>query len=180
MPSSSTIGSYFPFCACHTEKPQACKVLQVVLSSMALAIASTALTSLPTRSTSVLSSRLRIQIYVIAWLCREIIFINFQCSLFGNREVHPRIFPGKFTTCLPGRTRRANATKGVSSVCEPLPPDRPLWFPGSSPPEWLDGRYLILVTCRMATFQLLSILVNYYLFCLSVVSLAILASTHLD
>ncbi|CAN6470258.1 unnamed protein product [Victoria cruziana] len=31
------------------------------------------------------------------------------------------------------------ATKGVSAVCEPLPPDRPLWFPGSSPPPWLDG-----------------------------------------
>ncbi|XP_077230345.1 PSI type II chlorophyll a/b-binding protein (Lhca2*1) [Tasmannia lanceolata] len=37
------------------------------------------------------------------------------------------------------RTARVNATKGVSSVCQPLPPDRPLWFPGSSPPEWLDG-----------------------------------------
>lgn len=35
---------------------------------------------------------------------------------------------------------RVGAGKGVSSVCEPLPPDRPLWFPGSSPPEWLDGR----------------------------------------
>ncbi|KAJ6805077.1 photosystem I chlorophyll a/b-binding protein 6, chloroplastic [Iris pallida] len=34
---------------------------------------------------------------------------------------------------------RIRATKGVSSVCEPLPPDRPLWFPGSSPPDWLDG-----------------------------------------
>ncbi|XP_042378729.1 photosystem I chlorophyll a/b-binding protein 6, chloroplastic-like [Zingiber officinale] len=34
---------------------------------------------------------------------------------------------------------RLRATKGVSSVCQPLPPDRPLWFPGSSPPEWLDG-----------------------------------------
>ncbi|GMN52957.1 hypothetical protein TIFTF001_022097 [Ficus carica] len=35
---------------------------------------------------------------------------------------------------------RVNATKsGISSVCEPLPQDRPLWFPGSSPPEWLDG-----------------------------------------
>ncbi|KAL0912596.1 hypothetical protein M5K25_018578 [Dendrobium thyrsiflorum] len=34
---------------------------------------------------------------------------------------------------------RVGATKGISSVCEPLPPDRPLWFPGSSPPEWLDG-----------------------------------------
>jgi light-harvesting complex I chlorophyll a/b binding protein 2 len=35
---------------------------------------------------------------------------------------------------------RAGATKGgVSAVCEPLGPDRPLWFPGSSPPPWLDG-----------------------------------------
>ncbi|RDX78749.1 Pollen receptor-like kinase 3, partial [Mucuna pruriens] len=43
-------------------------------------------------------------------------------------------------TCLT-LTRRTlpNATKGVSDVCEPLPPDRPLWFPGSSPPDWLDG-----------------------------------------
>ncbi|GJT95980.1 photosystem I chlorophyll a/b-binding protein 6, chloroplastic [Tanacetum coccineum] len=31
------------------------------------------------------------------------------------------------------------AKKGVSSVCEPLPADRPVWFPGKSPPEWLDG-----------------------------------------
>lgn len=29
--------------------------------------------------------------------------------------------------------------RGVSDVCEPLPQDRPLWFPGSSPPDWLDG-----------------------------------------
>ncbi|XP_050261158.1 photosystem I chlorophyll a/b-binding protein 6, chloroplastic-like [Quercus robur] len=71
---------------------------------MALAIASTALSSLPTR------------------------------------ELHKKISLGKFTTCLPGRrTSHLDATKGVSSVCEPLPPDRPLWFPGSSPPEWLDG-----------------------------------------
>lgn len=27
----------------------------------------------------------------------------------------------------------------MSDLCVPLPPDRPLWFPGSSPPEWLDG-----------------------------------------
>ena len=60
----------------------------------------------------------------------------------GNRELHKKISLGKFTTCLPGRrTSHLDATKGVSSVCEPLPPDRPLWFPGSSPPEWLDGRY---------------------------------------
>ncbi|PWA75444.1 photosystem I light harvesting complex protein [Artemisia annua] len=31
------------------------------------------------------------------------------------------------------------AKKGVSSACEPLPADRPVWFPGKSPPEWLDG-----------------------------------------
>nr|CAB3457154.1 unnamed protein product [Digitaria exilis] len=35
---------------------------------------------------------------------------------------------------------RANATKGVSAVCEPLGPDRPIWFPGATPPPWLDGR----------------------------------------
>ncbi|GMP36993.1 hypothetical protein CsSME_00008900 [Camellia sinensis var. sinensis] len=47
--------------------------------------------------------------------------------------------PGKIATGLAWKTS-VNATKGgVSSVCEPLPPDRPLWFPGSSPPEWLDG-----------------------------------------
>ncbi|KAL4561980.1 hypothetical protein LXL04_034166 [Taraxacum kok-saghyz] len=35
---------------------------------------------------------------------------------------------------------KLKATKsGVSSICEPLPADRPIWFPGSSPPEWLDG-----------------------------------------
>ncbi|XWS26567.1 hypothetical protein CRYUN_Cryun26dG0041700 [Craigia yunnanensis] len=46
--------------------------------------------------------------------------------------------PGKFTTFLPGRTH-LKATNGVSSVCEPFPPDRQLWFPGSTPPEWLVG-----------------------------------------
>ncbi|CAL5328706.1 unnamed protein product [Camellia sinensis] len=47
--------------------------------------------------------------------------------------------PRKIAAGLAWKTS-VNATKGgVSSVCEPLPPDRPLWFPGSSPPEWLDG-----------------------------------------
>ncbi|KAK6139692.1 hypothetical protein DH2020_026560 [Rehmannia glutinosa] len=49
------------------------------------------------------------------------------------------LFPRKIATWLPKRGV-LNATKGPSSVCQPLPPDRPLWFPGSSPPEWLDGR----------------------------------------
>eukprot|EP00262_Sarcandra_glabra_P007101 TRINITY_DN1967_c0_g1_i1.p1 TRINITY_DN1967_c0_g1~~TRINITY_DN1967_c0_g1_i1.p1 ORF type:complete len:291 (-),score=36.94 TRINITY_DN1967_c0_g1_i1:146-934(-) len=51
-----------------------------------------------------------------------------------TRNSSPRII----STCPQLRTR-VSATKGVSSVCQPLPPDRPLWFPGSSPPEWLDG-----------------------------------------
>ncbi|XP_020227685.1 photosystem I chlorophyll a/b-binding protein 6, chloroplastic [Cajanus cajan] len=61
-------------------------------------------------------------------------------STLPNREIRHRVFPERTPTCL-SLTRRTltNATKGVSSVCEPLPPDRPLWFPGSSPPEWLDG-----------------------------------------
>ncbi|CAL5422950.1 unnamed protein product [Camellia sinensis] len=47
--------------------------------------------------------------------------------------------PGKIVAGLAWKTS-VNATKGgVSSVCQPLPPDRPLWFPGSSPPEWLDS-----------------------------------------
>ncbi|XP_016462153.1 photosystem I chlorophyll a/b-binding protein 6, chloroplastic-like [Nicotiana tabacum] len=55
------------------------------------------------------------------------------------RELHTKKIPGKVSTCLLSRKSRLNAGKEVSSVCEPLPPDRPLWFPGSSPPEWLDG-----------------------------------------
>lgn len=67
------------------------------------------------------------------------------------REVPWKFSSGKVvTTCLLGRSTaatRLNATKGgVSSVCEPLPPDRPLWFPGSSPPEWLDGRFKLILT----------------------------------
>ncbi|KAI5674205.1 hypothetical protein M9H77_14569 [Catharanthus roseus] len=53
-------------------------------------------------------------------------------SIFGSKFLPA----GK--ACRFGATR-LNASKGVSSVCEPLPPDRPLWFPGSSPPPWLDG-----------------------------------------
>ncbi|PHT73607.1 hypothetical protein T459_24392 [Capsicum annuum] len=52
----------------------------------------------------------------------------------------PHKLKGKVTTCvLSKKSTRLYAGKEVSSVCEPLPPDRPLWFPGSSPPEWLDG-----------------------------------------
>ncbi|XP_078180221.1 PSI type II chlorophyll a/b-binding protein (Lhca2*1) isoform X2 [Carex rostrata] len=42
-------------------------------------------------------------------------------------------------TCSKITTKVGAKKGGVSSVCEPLPPDRPLWFPGSSPPPWLDG-----------------------------------------
>ena len=52
--------------------------------------------------------------------------------------------PPRSTSRISSRiSTRIAATKGVSSVCEPLPADRPLWFPGSSPPEWLDGRQTI-------------------------------------
>lgn len=61
-----------------------------------------------------------------------------------NREVPRNCFTGKVVRfsvqARVGRKSRTNASKGVSSVCEPLPPDRPVWFPGTSPPEWLDGR----------------------------------------
>ncbi|MCL7026858.1 hypothetical protein MKW94_030727 [Papaver nudicaule] len=43
------------------------------------------------------------------------------------------------TTKLRTDSHRVGAGKAASSVCEPLPPDRPLWFPGTSPPQWLDG-----------------------------------------
>ena len=49
-------------------------------------------------------------------------------------------------------TKFVAAAKGdttISAVQAPAPAepqlpnnDRPLWFPGSQPPEWLDGRYL--------------------------------------
>lgn len=58
------------------------------------------------------------------------------------RAVPRKCFTGKvirFSVQSRGGRIRTNATKGVSSVCEPLPPDRPVWFPGTSPPEWLDG-----------------------------------------
>lgn len=40
-------------------------------------------------------------------------------------------------------THKLKAGKAVSSVCEPLPADRPVWFPGTTPPEWLDGRSIL-------------------------------------
>ncbi|CAF2109471.1 hypothetical protein F2Q70_00040218 [Brassica cretica] len=50
---------------------------------------------------------------------------------------------GAFSSRVGGRTSErlvvVRAGKEVSSVCEPLTPDRPMWFPGTSPPEWLDG-----------------------------------------
>uniref|UniRef100_A0A0F7GZZ4 Chlorophyll a-b binding protein, chloroplastic n=1 Tax=Pelargonium nanum TaxID=59882 RepID=A0A0F7GZZ4_9ROSI len=61
------------------------------------------------------------------------------------RETPRKLVSGKsIATCpvlqvKPSTTTRLNAGKAASSVCVPLPPDRPLWFPGSSPPEWLDG-----------------------------------------
>ncbi|KAF9680375.1 hypothetical protein SADUNF_Sadunf06G0114600 [Salix dunnii] len=81
---------------------------------MALNFASSSLSSLPTRTR------------VTALSAQE------------NRDKPQKSLLGKIVKCQAVKVR-VNATKGVSSVCEPLPPDRPLWFPGSSPPEWLDG-----------------------------------------
>ncbi|CAN1290973.1 Photosystem I chlorophyll a/b-binding protein 6, chloroplastic [Linum perenne] len=50
---------------------------------------------------------------------------------------------GRLSSCYNKPFRSAfgvsTATKGSPAVCKPLPPDRPLWFPGTSPPAWLDG-----------------------------------------
>ncbi|XP_021750115.1 photosystem I chlorophyll a/b-binding protein 6, chloroplastic-like [Chenopodium quinoa] len=56
------------------------------------------------------------------------------------REIPGKLYPNQVKKCMVGSSSKVNAAKGgVSSVCEPLPPDRPLWFPGSTPPQWLDG-----------------------------------------
>ncbi|CAI8589736.1 unnamed protein product [Vicia faba] len=64
-------------------------------------------------------------------------------SSFPNREICQKVlYQGTTTSSWLSRRRTLtirNAKKGVSDLCVPLPPDRPLWFPGSSPPEWLDG-----------------------------------------
>uniref|UniRef100_A0A0E0ESL9 Chlorophyll a-b binding protein, chloroplastic n=1 Tax=Oryza meridionalis TaxID=40149 RepID=A0A0E0ESL9_9ORYZ len=67
---------------------------------------------------------------------------------FAACSIQPRVGAALRAPALPSQkaavarmaSHRAGATKGgVSAVCEPLGPDRPLWFPGSSPPPWLDG-----------------------------------------
>ncbi|CAL5365309.1 unnamed protein product [Camellia sinensis] len=65
-------------------------------------------------------------------------FIRVSGSELVQKKI-PGNAPGKIAAGLAWKTS-VNATKGgVSSVCQPLPPDRPLWFPGSSPPESLDS-----------------------------------------
>uniref|UniRef100_A0A0E0ESM1 Pectate lyase superfamily protein domain-containing protein n=1 Tax=Oryza meridionalis TaxID=40149 RepID=A0A0E0ESM1_9ORYZ len=60
----------------------------------------------------------------------------FQCS-FVQGQVVGYVFPVPCKNLDLYNERRELG--GVSAVCEPLGPDRPLWFPGSSPPPWLDG-----------------------------------------
>lgn len=88
-----------------------------------------------------------IQIYCLS--CIETILLLFSCSIVNSsrcRDIPQKRFTEKITKCLVGRGGViVNATKGVSSVCEPLPPDRPLWFPGSTPPSWLDGRHSLFL-----------------------------------
>lgn len=63
------------------------------------------------------------------------------CSKVVSNVASPK------TVFLSGRALRvskvAAATKGdttISAVAAPPQNERPLWFPGSSAPEWLDGR----------------------------------------
>ncbi|MFS8030748.1 putative chlorophyll A-B binding protein [Helianthus anomalus] len=32
-----------------------------------------------------------------------------------------------------------SGSRSFGTVCVAADPDRPIWFPGSTPPEWLDG-----------------------------------------
>lgn len=36
-------------------------------------------------------------------------------------------------------TSTATGVRSTTTVCAVADPDRPLWFPGSTPPPWLDG-----------------------------------------
>lgn len=38
--------------------------------------------------------------------------------------------------------RAAQTRSSCVTVCAAADPDRPLWFPGSTPPPWLDGRLI--------------------------------------
>nr|CAD1827380.1 unnamed protein product [Ananas comosus var. bracteatus] len=62
-------------------------------------------------------------------------FCNPKSRVDAPNQLLSRVIPTSWSV----KKTHIGATKGVSSVCQPLPPDRPLWFPGSSPPEWLDG-----------------------------------------
>lgn len=51
-----------------------------------------------------------------------------KASFLGGRKLRV----SKFTSS------RGAASRSVT-VCAAADPDRPLWFPGSTPPPWLDG-----------------------------------------
>lgn len=57
-----------------------------------------------------------------------------KASFLGGRKLRVR----KFTS---SRGGAAAASRSVT-VCAAADPDRPLWFPGSTPPPWLDGRFV--------------------------------------
>ncbi|GMP82352.1 hypothetical protein CsSME_00036693 [Camellia sinensis var. sinensis] len=52
-----------------------------------------------------------------------------KASFFGGRKLRLR----KYSTSPAG-------ARSVT-VCVAADPDRPIWFPGSVPPPWLDGRF---------------------------------------
>lgn len=54
-----------------------------------------------------------------------------KASLGGIRGIRP-------STSF-GNSRRKRGAKLTVTVCEAVQTERPLWFPGSTPPPWLDG-----------------------------------------
>jgi len=50
-----------------------------------------------------------------------------KASFLGGRKLRVN----KYTAAVGGRSS--------TTVCAVAEPDRPLWFPGSTPPPWLDG-----------------------------------------
>ncbi|KAK7345387.1 hypothetical protein VNO77_15991 [Canavalia gladiata] len=85
-----------------------------------------------------------IEYYTLAYLWFMALAISSTAwSSLLNREICQKVFPertAKFLS-LNRRTTFTDVIKGVSDVCGPLPPDRPLWFPGSSLPESLPGDF---------------------------------------
>ena len=53
----------------------------------------------------------------------------YMCSFLGGKKLRL-----KKKLSVPAVSRSAASVRAVAAD-----PDRPIWFPGSTPPEWLDG-----------------------------------------